>query len=136
VTRKDFQAVSRIRVREATTLARNGHEQGAYYLSGVAVECALKACIAKKTKRHDFPPHRKYVDQVYGHDLEELVRIAGLKDRLDQETRRNPALAANWTLVKSWNVNSRYESTGLNGRDMRSALSGVDGVITWIRQHW
>ena len=76
------------------------------------------------------------MDQVYGHDLEELVRIAGLKDRLDQETRRNPALAANWTLVKPWNVNSRYESTGLNGRDMGSALSGADGIITWIKQHW
>ena len=60
MTRKDFQLLAELRANEAAILAHNGNEQGAYYLAGMAIECALKACIAKKTKRHAFPPDRKY----------------------------------------------------------------------------
>ena len=44
---------------------------GAYYLAGYAIECALKACIAKATRRYDFPD-RKKVDASHTHDLREL----------------------------------------------------------------
>src|SRR5438094_3909647 len=40
-------------------LAKNGKKMGAFYLGGLAIECALKACIAKKTKRYDFPRDRQ-----------------------------------------------------------------------------
>ena len=52
--------------------------EGTYYLAGYAVECALKACIAKETKRHEFPDRRK-VDASHTHDLRELVRLAKLE---------------------------------------------------------
>jgi hypothetical protein len=29
--------------------------EGAYYLAEYAIECAFKACIAKRTQQHDFP---------------------------------------------------------------------------------
>lgn len=32
-----------------------GMPEGAYYLAGYAVECALKSCIARRTQEHDFP---------------------------------------------------------------------------------
>jgi hypothetical protein len=54
-TRRDFQVLAEMRAQEAGVLAKNGNEEGAYYLGGIAIECALKACIAKRTKRHDFP---------------------------------------------------------------------------------
>ena len=47
LSRKELQALSGIRLREARALARLGMNDGAYYLAGYAVECALKACIAK-----------------------------------------------------------------------------------------
>ena len=53
--RRDLQALSRIRINEAKGLLSLGLHDGAYYLAGYAVECALKACIAKETKRHEFP---------------------------------------------------------------------------------
>ena len=55
MNRNDFQKISRLRVKEAKALLDNGYPAGAYYLMGYAVECALKACIAKQTKRYDFP---------------------------------------------------------------------------------
>jgi len=63
-TRKDFQRLAELRAKEAATLAKTGNQQGAYYLAGFAVECALKACIAKKTRRHDFPADKDYASKV------------------------------------------------------------------------
>jgi len=55
--------LSRIRLQEAKALLSLDFDDGAYYLAGYAVECALKACIAKETRRHEFPD-RKELRQV------------------------------------------------------------------------
>ncbi len=136
LTRKDFQRLADLRAREAGTLSKNRNLQGAYYLAGYAVECALKACIAKKTRRHDFPPKRKYVEDVYKHDLKLLLKVADLETQLDKDMQVNPALAANWNTVKIWNEESRYVVSGLNGKDLYTAIAGNDGVLPWIKKLW
>jgi len=84
VDRGDFQGLSRARLKEARALLRLGLSDGAYYLAGYAVECALKACIAKGTRRFEFPDKKK-VDSSHSHNLRELVKIAGLEDaRIEQ----------------------------------------------------
>jgi hypothetical protein len=55
MNRNDLQNLSRLRGKEAKVLLENGYFAGAYYLLGYAVECALKACIAKQIRRYDFP---------------------------------------------------------------------------------
>lgn len=40
---------------DAWTLPSNGRHETAYYVCGYAVECALKACVAKKVREHAFP---------------------------------------------------------------------------------
>ncbi len=109
------------------------HKQGAYYFGGLAIECALKACIAKKTRRHDFPKSVKLAQKVYSHDLSELLKVTELETALETAMRANPTLAAHWGVVKGWKVESRYEASGLNGQDM---TDGADGVLQWIRLHW
>jgi len=47
-------------------------------LAGYAVECALKACIAKLTQQHDFPPERKFIEDCYSHEIDKLLRASGL----------------------------------------------------------
>ena len=136
LTRRELQVLADLRVKEAAILVKNREEQGAYYLGGYAVECALKACIAKKTKRHEFPPKRKYVDQVYSHELTSLLILAELKDQLEKDMKRNPALAANWGVVKSWSESSRYISSGLKGKDLYTAIIVGYGVLPWIKQRW
>ncbi|MBZ5610157.1 MAG: DNA-binding protein [Acidobacteriia bacterium] len=135
-TRKHFQRLSQLRANEATVLAKGGKEQGAYYLAGFAIECALKACIAKKTRKHDFPDN-KYAAKVYTHDLSELLKLAELDKPLDRDVKTNLRLAAYWGVVKVWNVDSRYETARLNGKDMVAAVtSPTDGVLQWIKQYW
>jgi hypothetical protein len=49
MNRAEFQKLSDLRLHESKALLTAGLPQGAYYLAGYAVECALKACIAKRT---------------------------------------------------------------------------------------
>ncbi len=88
LNRAELQNLSRIRLREARALARLGMNDGAYYLDGYCVECALKACIAKATKRHDFPDKRK-ADASYTHSFKELLKVAGLVKSQTEEARRD-----------------------------------------------
>jgi len=136
VTRREFQRLAELRAQEAALLVQHRKLQGAYYLSGYAVECALKACIAKQTKRHEFPPKKKYVQDVYTHDLQSLLRLAELDDQLERDMKGNASLAVNWGVVKEWDEESRYIASGLKGKDMYTALIGSNGVLTWIRQRW
>jgi HEPN domain-containing protein len=74
--RGDLRRLSRLRIHEARILLRAGGFQGAYYLAGYAVESALKACIAQQFQRHDIPD-RKLVNDVYTHDMDKLLDLAG-----------------------------------------------------------
>lgn len=136
LTRKDFQRLAELRAREAGALLRTRNPIGSYYLSGYAIECALKACIAKMARRHEFPLKSDYVRRLYTHNLEELLKLAELDQHLENEMKANVSLARNWGVVRSWNEESRYRVGGLNGKDLYAAVAGVDGVLTWIRQRW
>jgi HEPN domain-containing protein len=132
-TGRDFQRLAELRSREAKALLKSRYKQGAYYFGGLAIECALKACIAKKTKKHDFPKNVKIAQKVYSHDLSELLKVTELEIALETAMKADPTLAAHWGVVKGWKVESRYETSGLNGKDM---IDGMDGVLQWIRLHW
>ena len=86
---------------------RSGLHDGAYYLAGYAVECALKACIAKETKRYEFPEKERVVSS-YSHKLQDLVKVAGLEQALAGLVRTSPEFRTNWELVRFWSEQSRY----------------------------
>lgn len=137
MTRFDFQRLTRLRLRDARTLLAGGNNEAAYYLTGLAVECALKSVIARKTQRHDFPPEPKFLrDSVYVHDLNKLLSATGLVGALNAAVAANPALRTNWALVKDWTVESRYLVSGLNGAELYRAAAGRNGVLRWLRQYW
>lgn len=79
VSRTEFQQLSQTRQKEAETLLAAGHFAGAYYLIGYAVECALKACIAKQFLHHTVPD-RKLLQGFFVHDLGQLLSLSALKD--------------------------------------------------------
>ncbi len=61
-SKSDFQALAGIRIREARVLLSAGEFDGALYVGGYAVECALKAIIAKSIPAHTFPAAKRDVD--------------------------------------------------------------------------
>ena len=106
--RKGLQDLSRIRLKEANALLQLGLFDGAYYLAGYSVECALKACIAKGTRRGEFPEKKK-VESSHSHNLLQLITVAKLDRLHNEQAGRNPAFWNNWDVVKCWSEQSRYE---------------------------
>lgn len=137
VKRSDFQEISRMRAREARALLDAGQNAGAYYLCGYAVECALKACVAKQVRRCDFPD-KDLANQAFTHDLEKLIRVAGLDVQLDRDRRAAPALDVNWAIAKDWSEAARYDASTseAQARDLYSAVTGKNGILPWVRRRW
>jgi len=135
--RDNFRQIARIRLKEAKTLFSNGNYDGAYYLCGYVVECGLKACIAKKTEKYDFPD-KTTVQDSYTHEIERLVGVAGLKQELQNEIRNNRQFEVNWSVVKDWKEVSRYQRhNDKKARDLYSAIANrQNGVLKWIRRYW
>jgi HEPN domain-containing protein len=130
--------LSRQRRREAAALLKADLYPGAYYLAGYAVECALKACVAKQTKKHDFPD-KHAANEVWTHDLQKLVGAAGLAVDLQRDLKASPALQLNWAIVKDWSEAVRYDLaiTHAQARDLYSACTRRhSGVLSWIRKRW
>jgi HEPN domain-containing protein len=137
MNRAEFQRISDLRLAESKALLAGGFADGAYYLAGYAVECALKACIAKRTREHDFP--EKGSQKYYSHDLEELVRFAQLQVEFDQSLQADPTLNTHWSLVQNWSEESRYEinRTPKEATDLLSAIEDQKGgILSWLRQRW
>jgi HEPN domain-containing protein len=137
VDRRDLQELSKVRLKEATALLDLGLYDGAYYLAGYAVECALKACIAKDTRRHQFPDKKK-VDLSYSHDLAKLITVAGLEDGHRERIGGDPDFDTNWDVVQSWSEQSRYRR--YSRESAQALLLAVSdrrhGVMAWIKLHW
>jgi hypothetical protein len=137
VTRSDLQKLAAERIADAKALLSLKRWAGAYYLAGYAVECGLKACIAKLMKAEEFPD-KSFADKCWTHDVDRLVYLAGLKGRRDADVAADSAFSDNWIVVKDWDESSRYH------RIARGQAEGLydaitdrkHGVLPWIRLHW
>lgn len=138
MNRQDLQLLAGIRIREARTLRDAGLWNGCYYMAGHAVECALKAVIARSIKRFDFPDKRK-ADDCYSHDLTKLLRTAGLQTALNLDSNTHPSLGVNWATAKDWKVEARYNrhvSQTLATDLLRAVAQNGTGVVAWLRKYW
>lgn len=98
MNRADLQILAGERLADPELLYANGRFGAAYYLAGYAVECALKACIAKLTKAEDFPI-KNSTNTVYIHDLRKLAAVAGVEAAIAQLAKNDQAFETNWALV-------------------------------------
>ena len=137
MNRNEFKKLAKIRLKEAEALLATKNYSGAYYLFGYVIECGLKACIAKQTKRYEFPD-LKVAQASWTHDLKKLVKTAGLETDLDQEIRNDVIFEANLRIVLEWSEESRYQTNRKEeAYDLYSAITDhLHGVLKWIEQHW
>lgn len=138
MNRRDFQNLSRLRLREARLLLKSRYYEGAYYLAGYSVECAIKACIAKNVNQYDFPNKQLAIDS-YSHKIEQLIKVAGLTPQLTAQINANRTFEINWSLVTDWSEKERYTPivTRQKARDLYSAItSRRNGIMTWLRRLW
>jgi hypothetical protein len=137
MNRNDLRQLARIRLKEARALIEGKCFDGAYYLCGYAVECGLKACVAKLTRRSEFPDLEK-VKASYTHNLDNLVRQAGLEPTRQAEAASDPDFDLNWTVTKDCSEKARYvQHDERKARDLyRAVTDRQHGVMRWIRKQW
>ncbi len=137
MNRTDFQQLAEVRIEEAAALLAQQKWDGAYYLAGYAVECALKACIAKLTSQFDFPDKR-FAERCFTHDFERLLECAKLDAVLKVDMKADPILVDHWENVLPWKEASRYERNTQAEAEMlyNSVIDPAHGVLPWLKRSW
>lgn len=135
--RKQLQQLAETRIKEAQILLDNKCYEGAYYLAGYAMECAIKACIAKKTKKHDFPD-KSYINQIHTHNLEQLVKLSGLDVSFYEYLKQDEEAKISWSLIVSWNESQRYSIKIKQNvaKNFVKAISDKKGIMLWFKAYW
>ena len=137
MNRRDFRRLAELRLADAHALLAIRRYAAAYYLAGYAVECGLKACIARQFRLYEFPPND--ANKLYTHRLDVLGQHERLAGALDVQKQSVPGFASNWSVVIVWREDSRYTYDWSRDEAERllTAITQVpDGVMEWIRQLW
>ena len=142
MNKEELRQLAEDRVLDAQALLAGGRWSFAYYVSGYAIECGLKASILARMGLTGwiFEPKVK-IDEVITHDFTKLLTIAGLKAEHDAALATSAAagtnFVGNWGIVSSWNVSSPYAPhTEAEARELHRAVTEADGVLPWIRNYW
>jgi HEPN domain-containing protein len=133
LTRADLQRLALKRLEDAEILFKAERFDASFYLAGYAVECALKACIAKRTQQYEFPD-KPLATKVYTHNLDVLLEVSELK----AELAKDRAFQANWNMVREWSEESRYREYDQESADsiLRAISSSPSGVLQCIQKYW
>lgn len=100
--------LSRERVEDAKALLRVDRFHGAVYLSGYAVELALKARICKTLNWTSYPQSGGFqgLQSFRTHDLDILLKLSGIENQVRQDSQ----FMGQWSIVKRWNPETRYNT--------------------------
>lgn len=98
----------------------------------------MKSCIAKQIREHD-SPDRRFINDSYTHELDKLLNLSGLKRKFQEEGEKNEELSSNWTVVKDWSEESRYQY-GLSLKEEQDFYDAVTsekmGILAWLKNWW
>ena len=135
LNRAVLQKLAMMRLNDARALLRARRYAGAYYIAGYVVECGLKSCIARQTRRFEFPDRKRTIES-YTHDLNILVNLAGIDLRTRRE--KDEDFNKNWIVVSDWSEQSRYNTISRElARDLVRAIAEPHhGVLQWLQDHW
>lgn len=145
MNREQLQKLTKRRVKEAKILYENKCFEGAYYLLGYAVECALKACIAKQVQQYDFPD-KKLANESYTHNLINLIKTANLYEALNKSEYKSVKL--NWSIITkttnntsvAWSEMIRYHTDSISEVQAKDFFDAVidenEGILKWLENYW
>ena len=133
----ELESLAELRIKEAKILLDAKCYHGAYYLAGYAVECLLKACIAKQIKQFDFP-NKQLANDCYTHNLTKLIATAGLRQKLTEEESQNQEFELNWATVNKWSEEKRYECN-IKAQDAHELFNAIidndSGILIWLKNY-
>ena len=82
IRRSELRRLAEMRLGDAHSLLNARRYPASYYIVGYAVECGLKACIARRFHANA-TPERQLVNSAHTHSLENLIGVAELTAEKD-----------------------------------------------------
>lgn len=109
LTTAELDSIGEARLKDAEILLDKGRFEGAFYLCGYAIECALKARICKTLGWAGFPSASSEFRELLSlktHNLETLLHLSG------REVQVKTTLFPEWSLATGWDPEVRYRPIG------------------------
>jgi HEPN domain len=144
MTRREFQDIALLRLKDAEALFKQNQYDGCCYLAGYVIELALKASICKNMHNNDFfdAVKTETARAFKIHNLKELIILAGLSHRYKELDTTNPILAQHWIFITDgikWSEQLRYQS-GFTQAESEKLLEAINhpqnGILKWIKKYW
>lgn len=148
--RIEFQELAVLRLKEANILLSQNYPDGAFYLAGYAVECALKSAICRILNIDDF--FDMYSSKVHGakvkddvvqkfrtHDYGTLLVLSGLYFKLESDLLRDSLLEHSWSTIQlhAWSEQYRYQVAARKAvTEVADFIKSVNYLLQWIKKHW
>jgi HEPN domain-containing protein len=127
ISRTELRKIARGRLRDAEVLLHFRRYDGAVYLCGYAVECALKARICRTLRWPEFPSTRgefQNLQTFKTHDLDLLLGLTG------REARIKTRLLYEWSVIAQWDPEVRYKPMGSAKRvDAEMMISSAKSLL-------
>ncbi|MBI2927521.1 MAG: hypothetical protein HYY24_17635 [Verrucomicrobia bacterium] len=121
-----FQAVARIRLKDADILLKEQRPEGALYLAGYAIECILKWGVTRRRDVVHLPA------ELETHDWDTLLSETGLKRFLEAE----PAMHTVYSeLAERWGPELRYLAKLPKSEDAETLYEKLTLLYGWIEDH-
>lgn len=149
-TRIEFHRLAVLRLEEASVLLARNYPDGAFYLAGYAVECALKAAICRtldiddffdtySSKTHSAKVKDDIVQKFKTHDFGTLLVLSGLYFKLESDLLGDDRLKYSWSTIRAqaWSEQHRYERTGQKTvAAVTNFINSVRYLLQWIKHYW
>ena len=109
---QQLREISKARLRTAEILLDNFDFDGAVYIMGYALECALKAVICKNLNLLNYPDKgSKDIENIFKtHKFDILLILSGMEN--DFSLKSPKKRYENWSELTKWTTDIRYEPVG------------------------
>lgn len=133
----DLKYLSERRLEAVEILNDNKIYDIAMHDSGYIIEFALKAAVCKVEGFLEYPKDNRY----HTHRFDNLVKLAGLEEKLSQKKAMDREFMKNWSITTKWAVELRYQTIGKDDESksksfVNAVKSDKGGVLPWIKTHW
>ncbi len=147
--RDSFKQVARARIRTLNILMKEEDWEGAAYIMGHVLECALKALICRTLRLESYPTEKdqpKIAALFLNHEFQALLKISGMEnvfsDRGPKAIWQNWSdftieFPGNWTLMRYEPNKAPRNWDDLKVKGLYTNLMGKpNGIVTQIKRRW
>ncbi len=100
-------------------------------MAGLGVECAIKSLIMRRNGLNRWPGRSERGD-LYVHNFEQLLRIAGLLQDVEAEIRYVTEVGVAWVVAKEFSMASRYPDKPLSAPMVDDMVDAAERLVAWL----